>query len=136
MKKLLLGLCVLVVAIAAYMAGRWMEGAKSGYHYQVLEDTEIKSDWGPIHSKTVMEYVGFPFVEPETTLIEVDGRTIYKAKRIFQERYPSARNVRVNGGLIEWEDGEYSFSLRMEKMPPAKETGTGTVPATDPHESR
>jgi hypothetical protein len=84
--------------------------------------------------KGVMEYVGLPFLESETTLIEVDGRTIYKAKHIFQENYPLARNVRVNNGLIEWEDGEYSFSLRMQKMAP--QSGTGTAAATNPDEIR
>jgi len=102
MKKALLGFLVsLVIAIVAFVGGRRIERAKSGYHYQVLEEKEIKDTDVPIRWKAVEEYVGFPFLEPETTIIEVDGRIIYKAKRTFQESYPSARNVRVNDGLIE-----------------------------------
>ena len=116
-KRILKSIMLLVVIVVAFMAGLWVEDAKRGYHYKVLEESEVKSELGPINWKSVIEYVGLPFLEPETTVIEVDGRIIYKARRGFQERYPVAQNVRVNDGLIEWDDREYSFSLKMQKMP-------------------
>ena len=134
MKKRFLGsLVVLVLVFLAFMIGRWVEGARNGYHFEVLEEKEIASTPKPIRWKSVAEHVGLPVIDTDSTLIEVDGRLIYKAKRAFQETHPFARNVTVNGGLIEWDDGEYSYSLRMQELPSG---GPITRPGMAPTESR
>jgi hypothetical protein len=123
MKKRWPGIIVGLVLIATtFMAGRWFERAKSGYHYEILEDKQIASPLGPIHLRIVTESVGFPFLNPGTTLIEIDERLIYKARRIFQENHPVADNLKVHDGLIEWDDGQYSYSLKMQKMQPTVST--------------
>ena len=130
MKKLLLwSMVVLVLVIGAFMAGGWLQNAKNGYHYQVLEEKTLESPIGPVRWVRAMETVGMPFLESDTTIIEADGLTVYKAKRGFQERSPSARNLRVHEGLIEWDDGDYSFSLKMQKLPAE---GLGTKSDTKP----
>jgi hypothetical protein len=118
MKKFLLATTIsIVIAIAAFLAGRWFERTAQGYHYQVLEEKEIPGAAFPVRWKVVDERVGFVPVNMGTTLIEADGRIIYKAQRVFQEAYPHAKNVTANQGTIEWDDGEYSFSLKMQKLP-------------------
>ena len=121
MKRFFLGALVVVVFLAiAFMAGRWFERMRNGYHFEVLEEKRIESTTGPIYWRNVSEYVGFPVLVTNSTLIEIDGRLIYKAQRIFQESYPVADHLKVNNGRIEWDDREYSYSLKLQKLKPAE----------------
>jgi hypothetical protein len=44
-------------------------------------------------------------------MITVGDRTIYKAQRDFQENAPSARNIKVSGNSITWDDGDDLYQL-------------------------
>jgi hypothetical protein len=57
-----------------------------------------------------------PFLDSGTTILEVDGRTIYKAERGFQEGSPFARNIFTAQDSISWDDGEYQFDLTIKRM--------------------
>jgi hypothetical protein len=107
----------LALSSIAFMVGRWSERMQHGYAYKVNREKVVEFQVAPIYVRQVMEHVGISPMETETSVIEVDERTVYKAKRIFQENAPYVENVKVNNGLIEWDDGEYEFSLKMQKVP-------------------
>ena len=71
---------------------------------------------GTVEWKCVTESVGMPFLDPGTTIIDFKGRTIFKARRIFQENYPYARNVQVTNDTIAWDDGELKYHLIVEPL--------------------
>ncbi|MCB1078991.1 MAG: hypothetical protein KDM64_14310 [Verrucomicrobiae bacterium] len=89
-----------------------------GYRYQVRESKDYETPFGPVRWSYVTESVGLPILDPGTTVIELDGRTIFKAKRGFQEASPFAKNLTINGDQIFWEDGDYAFTLSLRKLEP------------------
>jgi hypothetical protein len=106
-----LGLIVL-----GFFAGRVFQYLKSGYHFETIDEKEIQSSLGTVEWKCVTESVGMPFLDPSTTIIDFKGRTIFKARRIFQENYPYARNVQVTNDTIVWDDGELKYHLAVEPL--------------------
>jgi hypothetical protein len=115
-RKILLAAIGLSISVASFVAGRAFQHNKSGYHYEVKETKDFSSPVGPVRWSYVSESVGMPFLDPGTTIIEVDGRMIYKAKRAFQQSSPYARNISATQDGIAWDDGEYQFDLRLQKM--------------------
>lgn len=65
-----------------------------------------------------------PFLDPGTTILEVDGRTISKAQRSFQESSPYAQNIITAQNRITWDDGDYQFDLTIKNMKTG-ESGSG-----------
>ena len=106
-----LGLMVL-----GFFAGRAFQHLKSGYHFETIEAKEIQSSLGTVEWKCVTESVGMPFLDPGTTMIDFKGRTIFKARRMFQENYPYARNVQVTNNTIVWDDGELKYHLTVAPL--------------------
>jgi hypothetical protein len=95
MMKFVVGLTLFVVLmVLVFMAGRWVERFRGGYRYEVLEETKVESDLGPIYSRTVGEAVGYRTLNTETFVLEVDRRIVYKAQRDFQEKVPILSGVR------------------------------------------
>lgn len=106
----------IVLLIVAYGVGRIYQHARTGYHYKILAEKEFTSPMGPIHWRCVTESAGFPFLDPEITIIEYGDRTIYKARRSFQERSPFAENIEASDKSIAWDDGEFHFQLKVEPL--------------------
>ncbi|MGL5020205.1 MAG: hypothetical protein ACRDBP_18865 [Luteolibacter sp.] len=113
---IILAVIGLALLAAAFFAGRFVQHSNSGYHYDVIDTKDYDSPVGPIRWSYVTESVGIPFLDPGTTILEVDGRTIYKAKRGFQESSPFARNISATRNGIAWEDGDYRFDLTIHTM--------------------
>jgi hypothetical protein len=99
------------LVVVGFFAGRIFQHLKSGYHFKILDEKEIPSSLGTIEWKCVAESVGMPFMDPGTTIINFQGRTIFKAQRIFQESFPYARNIQATNGSIDWDDGELKYHL-------------------------
>ena len=72
---------------------------------------------GSVHWSLITESIGTPFLDPGTTLIKWNGRTIYKAQRDFQESTPVATNLKTSDSAIEWDDGEYHYKLAITETP-------------------
>lgn len=104
-----------VLLLAAFVCGAFFQYARSGYRFRVLAEKEFSSGVGPVRWVAAMESVGMPFLETETTIIEVDGRVVCKAKRDFQEKGPYAEVVSVTNNVIVWKDGFSRFELRMSE---------------------
>ena len=99
-----------------FFAGEFFQHQKTGYHFEVRDQKSIQSPLGEIEWSYVTESVGMPFLDPGTTIIKFEGRTIYKAQRYFQEDFPYARNIQTNDNSIRWEDGEFKFQLIIESL--------------------
>ena len=119
-RKIILAVIGLALLAAAFFAGRFVQHGNSGYHYEVRDTKDYDSPVGPIRWSYVTESVGIPFLDPGTTILEVDGRTIYKAKRGFQESSPYARNISATQDGIAWDDGDYRFDLTIHRMKTGK----------------
>ena len=115
-RKIILAVIGLALLAAAFFAGRFVQHSNSGYHYEVRDTKDYDSPAGPIRWSYVIESVGIPFLDPGTTILEVDGRTIYKAKRAFQESSPYARNISATQDGIAWDDGEFRYDLKIHRM--------------------
>ncbi len=117
MKRVLIRLAVGAVLLGVgFVGGRLFQHAKTGFHFKVLAEKQYGVSTDPVSWRCVSESVGIPFLDPETTIINYRGRTIYKAQRMFQESVPVAQNIQVSGKQIDWDDGELRFHLLVEEM--------------------
>jgi len=94
-----------------FMAGSFYQDAKVGYHFKVIAEKEYPSAIGIVRWIHASESVGADVLAPDTTMIVCGDRTIYKAKREFQESSPFAADLKVSGNVIEWDDGISKFEL-------------------------
>lgn len=114
-RRLVLFTTSLITFIMGCLMGSAVQHGKTGWHYQIRDSKVIHTDLGPVQWSYVTESVGLPFMDTGTTVVEWNGRTLYKAKRGFQENYPFADNVRPSKNAIEWEDGKHSYHLTIEE---------------------
>jgi hypothetical protein len=106
-----------IMFVIGLLCGGAIQHAKTGYHYKLLERKEYPSETlGTIEWSCFSESVGEPFLDPEKTMINMGNRTIYKAKRDFQEDDPHARNIKISDNVISWEDGDYEYHLTVIPM--------------------
>lgn len=110
---ILVGLVLLAIGFAS---GCFIQQSRSGYHYDVRDTKDYDSPMGLVRWSYVTESIGTAFLDPGTTTLEIDGRTIYKAKRGFQESAPYARNITTSKDRIQWEDGDFRFDLTLQRM--------------------
>ena len=115
------------LVVAGFLVGSQYQYLKSGYHFEVLEEKSFQSSLGKVKWSCVIESVGMPFLDPGTTIIKLEDRTIYKAQRYFQEDCPYARNIQTHDNVIAWEDGEFKYSLIVEPL-----TNSPAAPQTKP----
>jgi hypothetical protein len=104
------------LVLAGFFAGRLYQHLKSGYHFEIRDEKTYQSSLGKIEWSYVTESVGMPFLDSGTTIINFQGRTIFKAQRIFQESYPYAENIQVTNGSIVWDDGELKYHLTVDSL--------------------
>jgi hypothetical protein len=124
-RKITLAIIGLALLAGGFVAGRLVQHNKSGYHYEVRDTKDYDTSVGPIRWRYVTESVGMPFLDTGTTVLELDGRTIYKAKRSFQESSPYAKNISPKQDGIAWDDGDFRFDLTIHRMKTGKQTVDG-----------
>jgi len=103
---------------AGFVLGRCHGVMTRGYYYEIREKKTFESSAGPLEWRYVTKSEGLPFLDPGTTELEFEGRTLYSAQRWFQESYPFARDIKFDGGTLKWSDGQYDFDLKIAKSPP------------------
>lgn len=113
-RKITLAIIGIALLTLGFVVGGFVLHCKSGYHYEVRDTRDYDSPVGPVRWSYVTESVGLPFLDSGTTILEVDGRLIYKAKRSFQESSPYARNIRGTPHGIAWDDGEFQYDLKIQ----------------------
>ena len=124
-RKITMATIVLALLVIGFAIGLFVQHNRCGYHYEVRDTKEFSSPVGPVRWSYVSESVGMPFLDSGTTIIEVDGRTIYKAERAFQESSPYARNIIAAQDGIAWDDGDYQYNLTMKRMKAGEQAGHG-----------
>lgn len=87
---------------------------KSGYKLEVLNEERIETSLGTVKRQQVMETIGMGFLDTDTSIIQLDDVTLYKAKRAFQEGSPVARDLKVEGNALSWQDGYQRYHLTIE----------------------
>jgi len=116
----LAGIATLAIGVAI---GCVIQHRNTGYHYEVRDAKEYDSAFGPVRWSYVTESVGIPILDSGTTVLELDGRTIYKADRTFQESTPYAKNVEVDEDRVSWDDGEFRHDLTIKQIENGEDTG-------------
>ena len=111
---------VLAVFFIGYGVGGYIQHQKTGYFYEIRDETAYTSSFGPVKMRYVTETVGMPFLDPGTSTIVLEDPsglelTIYKARRVFQESYPYIKDVIVNDNEIRWDDGCYAYALNIQR---------------------
>jgi hypothetical protein len=117
-----------ILLIAGFFAGRLFQHTKNGYHFEIRQKKDFQSPMGLVEWSYVTESVGLPFLDPGKTIIEFKGRTLYKAGRTFQEKYPFARNIQTSDKSIDWDDGEIKYHRTIDEIKPqnSPKTNAGT----------
>ncbi|HRQ89363.1 MAG TPA: hypothetical protein PLA50_11225 [Bacteroidia bacterium] len=105
-----------VLMCAGFLTGRLFQHNRSGYHFEIRDAKDYDFIHGPIRWRYVTESIGAPLLDPGTTLLEFEGRTIYKAKRMFQESSPYSMDLRTSNEQVSWNDGEFEFKLTIDKQ--------------------
>ena len=98
------------------MAGRGFQKLGYGYTYDVSAKKECMIPVGNVCWTYGHEDFGIGFLDPGTTIIEFNDRIIYKSKCVFQEASPFADKLEAHGNTLDWQDGDYTFHLTIEKM--------------------
>lgn len=119
MRRAIISTLVLVVTfIAGLKVGGFLQHQKTGYFYEIRSVKTHPSPMGTVQLKYATETIGMPFLDPGTSFIVLDDPsglelTVYKARRVFQESYPYPKDVLVNENRIQWDDGCYTYDLRL-----------------------
>jgi hypothetical protein len=111
--RLVVGLICLVIG---FIGGELVQHARTGYHSKVLSAKVYPFPLGEVQWNLISESVGMPFLDPGTTVIKWNNRTIFKVQRSFQENGPVAANLKTSESTIEWDDGEYGYRLAIDKI--------------------
>ena len=114
--QLTIGTTILLIGFFGGRLFQRLKDDKDRYYFKLLDKKEYQSPLGPVEWNYVIESVGMPFLDPGTTIIKFQNRTVYKAQRYFQEDCPYARNIQIQDKWINWEDGEYKFQLTIEEL--------------------
>ena len=109
---------------ASFCAGRYWEHFKNGHWYQVHDTQTYDSALGSIHLRHVTDTHGWPPLDPGSSVIGFQPAmgsevTLYQSKRVFQDSSPWVDRVQVDGNEVRWLDGEYRYSLHLERIEPA-----------------
>lgn len=114
-------------SLITFFCGRGYESMKSGYKLEVLKEERVESTLGTLKRLQVMETIGLGFLDTDTSIIQLNDITLYKARRDFQEGSPVARDLKAEGNTLSWQDGYQRYHLTIESMP--RETGKTSTTA-------
>mgnify|MGYP001627348796 CR=1 FL=1 len=129
---------IISMLVVGFILGRLHGILTRGYVYNIIDQKSYDSPSGSVEWRHVTKAVGFPFLDPGTTELEYDGRLLFSALRVFQEDSPFARDVQFDGKRLQWDDGDYSYSLEIKGSKYRKEpnqtpepTPTAVTPDAD-----
>lgn len=111
-----------LLSLITFFCGRGYQSMKNGYKLEVLKEERVESSLGIIKRQQVMESIGMGFLDTDTSIIQLDDVTLYKARRDFQEGSPVARDLKVEGNTLSWQDGYQRYHLTIERVPRATES--------------
>ena len=106
---------ICIISAISFLVGFFLNDFYRGYGYKLYKEKRVNSDLGVISVKHFSETVGFSFLDPGKSSIELEhyGINIYNAPRMFQESHPLVKNIYTNGNLIQWNDGLNIYKLNI-----------------------
>ncbi len=115
---------LLIALLASFFAGRAWQHFTAGRHYREFDTQTFASPLGTLHLRHVTDTQGAPFLDPGTSVLTLDSGlsdevTLYRATRVFQERFPWVTQVDVDGPRLQWSDGNFRYALSIEPLSPA-----------------
>lgn len=116
-----------LLSLITFFCGRGYQSMKSGYKLEVLKEERVESTLGTLKRLQVMETIGLGFLDTDTSIIQLNDITLYKARRDFQEGSPVARDLKAEGNTLSWQDGYQRYHLTVESVP--RDTGKKSATA-------
>lgn len=120
-KKLTIAVAFVMVFVIGGLLGAAVQHLRGGYWHKVLKTESFPFLEGEVTLSYTTESIGMPFLDPETSVINVTTRdglpiVVYKAKRMFQESSPSVRDVKTESNHVTWQDGINTYHLTIKPM--------------------
>lgn len=110
--KIILGLGL---TVGSFFIGRLYQDLRNGYELKEVSRKSHSFQFGQLYHIEAFEIIGFGFMTPQSSILEFDGRTIFKAAPFFQESFPIFADLKVDGNILNWTDGEYDYQLNIQK---------------------
>lgn len=129
--KIIIGLGL---TVGSFSIGRLYQNLQNGYELKEVSRTIYHFQFGQLHHVEAFETIGFGFMTPQSSILEFEGRTLFKAAPFFQEGIPIFANLKIEGSVLNWTDGEYDYQLNIQKKKtePAKQEPSLTDSAKTP----
>ena len=111
---------VVSISIVSFMLGRGCQRVGTDRNYSLRAMGTTDSVFGPITLTQAFDRVGVGFMDTEFSTVSIGNQTseivVYKAKLIFQERYPSVDELEFDDSTIEWKDGCFRYELTLNPV--------------------
>lgn len=106
----------LLTASMGLVGGIFLHRAIARHRFAVRQEKTYPTSAGDVHWQYVTDTDGPALLDPGATQLEFNGRILYKAQRYFQDDKPFVDEIKVTDGTIDWQDGEYIYSLRINPI--------------------
>ena len=129
--KIIIGLGL---TVGSFFIGRLYQNLQNGYELKEVSRKVYQFQSGHLYHVEAFESIGFGFMTPRSAILEFEGRTLFKAAPFFQESVPIFANLKIEGSVLDWTDGEYDYQLNIQKKKtePNNAVEPTTMRVTDP----
>lgn len=103
------------LAVGSFFAGRLYQNLQNGYSLKEVSRKSYQFQFGQLHHVEAFENIGFEFMTPQSSFLEFEGRTLFKAAPFFQEGLPVFADLKIDADILNWTDGEYDYQLKIQK---------------------
>jgi hypothetical protein len=118
------------LTVGSFFVGRLYQTLQNGYQIKEVSRKSYPFHSGQLHHVEAFESVGFRFMTPQSSILEFEGRTLFKAAPFFQESIPLFANLKIEGGVLTWTDGEYDYQLEIQKKKNEPNNAVELTPAS------
>ncbi len=111
-----------IVIVGSFFAGRFYQNIRNGYDLKEVSRKNHEFKLGQLSETEAFETIGFGFMTPQSTILEFEGRTLFKAAPFFQESVPVFSKFEIKDNELKWTDGEFDYQLVIEQKKPLNKT--------------
>ena len=102
------------LTVGSFFVGRLYQNLQNGYALKEVSRESYPFQFGQLHHIEAFESIGFGFMAPQSSFLEFEGRTLFKAAPFFQEGIPVFANLKIDANILNWTDGEYDYQLKIQ----------------------
>jgi hypothetical protein len=110
--KIIVGLGL---TVGMFFVGRLYQNLQNGYALKEMSRKSYPFQFGQLHHIEAFQSIGFGFMTPQSSFLEFEGRTLFKAAPFFQEGIPVFADLKIDANILNWTDGEYDYQLKIQK---------------------